>query len=68
MQTVKLFKRTAALFAALAVAAASAAVAAFADDAPPGSGTQADPYIVRTGAELAAIGEGEDGVTIVQLK
>lgn len=67
MQTVKLFKRTAALFAALAVAATSAAVAAFADDVPPGSGTQADPYIVRTGAELAAIGGSEDGVGYITL-
>ena len=67
MQTVKLFKRTAALFAALAVAAAAAAITAFADDAPLGSGTEADPYIVRTGAELAAIGESENGVGYITL-
>lgn len=67
MQTVKLFKRTAALFAAIAVAAASAAVAAFADGAPLGSGTEADPYIVKSGAELAAIGESADGVGYITL-
>lgn len=67
MQTVKLFKRTAALFAAIAVAAVSAAVAAFADGAPLGSGTEADPYIIRNGAELAAIGESEVGVGYITL-
>ncbi len=67
MQTVKLFKRTAALFAAIAVAAVSAAVAAFADGAPLGSGTEADPYIVKSGAELAAIGGSEDGVGYITL-
>lgn len=67
MQTVKLFKRTAALFAAFAVAAAAAAITAFADDAPLGSGTEADPYIVKSGAELAAIGGSEDGVGYITL-
>lgn len=67
MQTVKLFKRTAALFAAIAVAAVSAAVAAFADGAPLGSGTEAAPYIVKSGAELAAIGGSEDGVGYITL-
>lgn len=67
MQTVKLFKRTAALFAAIAVAAVSAAVAAFADGAPLGSGTEADPYIVKSGAELAAIGGSENGVGYITL-
>ena len=67
MQTVKLFKRTAALFAAIAVAAVSAAVAAFADGAPLGSGTEADPYIVKSGAELAAIGGSEVGVGYITL-
>lgn len=67
MQTVKLFKRTAALFAAIAVAAVSAAVAAFADGAPLGSGTEADPYIVKSGAELAAIGGSADGVGYITL-
>ena len=67
MQTVKLFKRTAALFAAIAVAAVSAAVAAFADGAPLGSGTEADPYIIRTGAELVEIGGSEGGVGYITL-
>lgn len=67
MQTVKLFKRTAALFAAIAVAAVSAAVAAFADGAPLGSGTEADPYIIRNGAELVKIGGSEDGVGYITL-
>lgn len=67
MQTVKLFKRTAALFAAIAVAAVSAAVAAFADGAPLGSGTEAAPYIVKSGAELAAIVESKDDVGYITL-
>ena len=67
MQTVKLFKRTAALFAAIAVAAVSAAVAAFADGAPLGNGTEADPYIIRTGAELVKIGGSEGGVGYITL-
>lgn len=67
MQTVKLFKRTAVLFAAIAVAAVSAAVAAFADGAPLGSGTEADPYIVKSGAELAAIGGSADGIGYITL-
>ena len=67
MQTVKLFKRTAALFAAIAVAAVSAAVAAFADGAPLGSGTEAAPYIIRNGAELVKIGGSEDGVGYITL-
>lgn len=67
MQTVKLFKRTAAFFAAIAVAAVSAAVAAFADGAPLGSGTEADPYIIRNGAELAAIVESKDDVGYITL-
>ena len=67
MQTVKLFKRTAALFAAIAVAAVSAAVAAFADGAPLGRGTEADPYIIRNGAELAAIVESKDDVGYITL-
>ncbi len=67
MQTVKLFKRTAALFAALAVAAAAAAITAFADDALPGNGTEADPYIIRTGAELVEIGGSAGGVGYITL-
>lgn len=67
MQIVKLFKRTAALFAALAVAAAAAAITAFADDALPGNGTEADPYIIRTGAELVEIGGSEGGVGYITL-
>ena len=67
MQTVKLFKRTAALFAALAVAAAAAAITAFADDAPLGKGTETDPYIIRTGAELVKIGGIEKGVGYITL-